>query len=180
MDSLLQDLKFALRMLRKSPSVTAVAVLTLAIAIGATTSIFSAVSAMLLRPLPFPKGEALVQLEDLEPQTEPHGFSWPEFTDLRSQGPDLAAFSAYRQETANARHLARMRALHESISGPARPLLLLLLGAVGLVLLIAAVNLASVVLSRATGRVREFAVRRALGATAGRLARQLLVENAVI
>jgi predicted permease len=58
--------------------------------------------------------------------------------------------------------------------------LVLLLSAVGLVLVIAAVNLASVVLSRATGRTREFAVRRAMGASGLRLARQLLVENAIV
>ena len=101
MDGLRQDLRFALRMLRKTPSVTAVAVLTLAVAIGATTSIFSAVSAMLLRPLPFPDPAQLIALQDIEPQTTPHGFSWPEFTDLRSQAPDLAGLSVYRQETAN-------------------------------------------------------------------------------
>src|SRR5690348_8587171 len=101
MDGLRQDLKFAMRMLRKTPSVTAVAVLTLAISIGATTSIFSAVSSMLLRPLPFPNPGELVALQDVENQTEPHGFSWPEFTDIRSQAPDLARFAAYRQETSN-------------------------------------------------------------------------------
>src|SRR5262252_7789028 len=97
----MDDLRFALRMLRKSPSVTAVAVLTLAIAIGATTSIFSAVSAMLLRPLPFPDPGSLVEVQDVEPQTGNHDVSWPEFIDLRSQAPDLAALSAYRWESAN-------------------------------------------------------------------------------
>src|SRR5919204_2146547 len=101
MDTLLQDLRFAFRMLRKNPSVTIVAVLTLALAIGASTAIFSALSAMLLRPLPFPEPDSLVTLQDIEPQTRPHGFSWQEFTDLRSQAPDLAGLAAYRQETAN-------------------------------------------------------------------------------
>src|SRR5919201_937838 len=101
METLLQDLRFAFRMLRKSPSVTVVAVLTLALAIGASTAIFSALSAMLLRPLPFPEPDSLVALQDIEPQTRPHGFSWQEFTDLRSQVSDLSGLAAYRQETAN-------------------------------------------------------------------------------
>ena len=314
------DLRFALRMLRKTPSVTAVAVLTLAVAIGATTSIFSAVSAMLLRPLPFPHPDELVALQDVEPGQQDHGFSWPEFVDVRAQAPDLAGLAAYRQENFNlsgrgeplsadsvlvsqgyfdvlgvrpvagrlfspedhvpnaapvavvsegfwrrvlgsmapggtllldgvpytlagvapqaagtvapadvyatlerklpwtergmhyletvgrlkagvgpararanlaiaapriaaaakATHLASLQPLQEYLRGGAAPLLLLLLAAVGLVLLIAAVNLANVVLSKSTGRVREFAVRRALGASGLRLARQLLVENAVV
>ncbi|HUJ28188.1 MAG TPA: ABC transporter permease, partial [Myxococcales bacterium] len=104
MDSLLADLKFSFRMLRKSPSVTAVAILTLAIALGATTAIFSAVSAMLLRPLPFPRAHELVAMQDIEPaqgKDGEHGFSWPEFTDMRAQAPDIAGLAAYRQESFN-------------------------------------------------------------------------------
>ena len=62
---LVDDLRIAVRHLLKSPGFTATAVLMLALGIGATTAIFSVVEGVLLRPLPFPHPEALVQLSDI-------------------------------------------------------------------------------------------------------------------
>lgn len=87
-DTTAQDIRYALRMLRRSPGFTAVAVLTIALGIGATTAIFSVVDATLLHPLPFPQPEQLVTIEDDLPGTgaQDVGMSQPEWQDLERSG----------------------------------------------------------------------------------------------
>lgn len=326
----MNDLRFAVRTLRKSPGFAAVAVLTLALGIGATTAIFSAVNGVLLRPLPYPDADRLTvlwlnnQREQIERDVTsyplyldwresasyealagytgtvgtftgegdaeqyvgawvtgnffrvlqvrpgrgrviaeehaqagnhqvvvlshglwarrhgadpgvvgrsvmingiprevigvaPRGFSYPDGADFWMPiAPDaegwqqatsergslwLSVIGRLRPgvsvEAASAELngiMSRLAAegltdegngvfiepLRDTIVGHVRPALLILLGAVGFVLLIACANVASLLLARGAARRRELAVRTAMGATGGRLARQALTESLVL
>ncbi|NDQ55959.1 MAG: ABC transporter permease [Acidipila sp.] len=100
METLLQDLRFAVRMLRKNIGFTAIAVLTLALGIGANTAIFSVVNAVLLRPLPYPEPNRLVFLrETLRESTS--SVAYPNFLDWREQSRTFASMGASRVDSFN-------------------------------------------------------------------------------
>src|SRR5258705_370008 len=101
MKTLLQDFRFATRQLLKNPAFTVVAVLTLALGIGANTSMFSLLNTLLFRALPYPDSGRLVALF----RTSPHSQSWPHspanFLDYREQNNVFEYLAAHRRSSYN-------------------------------------------------------------------------------
>ncbi len=95
LETLLQDVRFALRMLRKNPGFTAIAVLTLALGIGANTAIFSVIDAVLLNPIPYPQPDRLVSVHVTWPSYPHAAFAYPNFLDAQRETQSLSGFAAW-------------------------------------------------------------------------------------
>jgi putative ABC transport system permease protein len=96
MENLLQDMRYGIRALGKNPGFTAVAVLTLALGIGANTAIFSVVESVLLRPLPYPQPDSLVHIWNTYlPQIPQIGLSPGDYADWREQNASFSEMGGY-------------------------------------------------------------------------------------
>src|SRR5438876_7104641 len=102
---MLQDLRFALRSLRKNPGFSTIAIVTLTLGIGANTAIFSAVDAVLLKPLPYPNADRLVSLDTKVPgpgkDIYRSSMSYPDIQQLQALTRDFAGVAAYRDTRYN-------------------------------------------------------------------------------
>jgi predicted permease len=96
MENLAQDIRYGIRTLAKNPGFTAAAVLTLALGIGANTAIFSVIENVLLRPLPYPQPERLVEIwNTYEPQVPRGGLSPGDYADWQQQNQSFSEMGAY-------------------------------------------------------------------------------------
>ncbi|HXN98119.1 MAG TPA: ABC transporter permease [Candidatus Acidoferrales bacterium] len=101
MEALLQDLRYALRMLAKSPGFTAIAILTLALGIGANTALFSVVNGVLLNPLPYPHSGQLVTVYGKTPGFARASISYLNFLDWQRGTQTFSSMALYRNEPYN-------------------------------------------------------------------------------
>ncbi len=93
---MLQDLKYSLRQLRKSPGFTLTALMTLALGTGVTAAVFSVIYAVMIQPLPYDHPESIVVPQTYSPQGYVQPASYPEYLDWRSQNHSFSAFAAFR------------------------------------------------------------------------------------
>lgn len=118
MSTMVQDLRYGLRTLRKSPGFTAVAVLTLAVGIGATTAIFSFVNAILLKPLPYANADRIVRVLEKPPGGTRNGISALNYLDWARQNTVFQYMAAQTGGTATLSGIAEPVELHGARVSP--------------------------------------------------------------
>ena len=101
MQTLRQDLSYGIRMLAKKPLFSIIAVITLALGIGANTAIFSVVNAVLLRALPYHNSDRLIALSTVSSGGDREGLSVPEFQDYQAQMRSLEDLTGFQSQSVN-------------------------------------------------------------------------------
>src|SRR5437868_10086011 len=96
MGTVWQDLRYSLRILTKSPGFTTIALLTLALGIGANTALFSVVNGVLLNPLPYPNSTQLVTLHESKPNFDTGAISYPNFLDWQRNNGTFSSLAISR------------------------------------------------------------------------------------
>jgi predicted permease len=96
MNGWLQDLRYAVRQLRRSPGLTVVVILTIALGVGANTALFSVVNGVLLNPVPYPHPDQLVTLHESKPNFDSGSISFPNFRDWRKDNHTFSAMAISR------------------------------------------------------------------------------------
>ena len=96
METLIQDVRYGLRVLRKNPGFTAIAIVTLALGIGANTALFSVVNGVLLNPLPFPDSDQLVGIHENKPNFEGGSISYLNFVDWQKENRTFSSMAVAR------------------------------------------------------------------------------------
>ena len=112
MNTLLQDIRYGLRMLGKNPGFAAVAILTLALGMGANTALFSVVNGVLLNPLPFPNPDQLYELYSKTPVDEHSSISYLNFSDWRKDNHSFSTLGAFRASDMNLTGAGEPERLH--------------------------------------------------------------------
>ncbi|MGA8345771.1 MAG: ABC transporter permease [Candidatus Sulfotelmatobacter sp.] len=101
MAGLLQDIRYGLRAMRKAPGFSATTIVTLALAIGVTTAVFSVIDAVLIRPLPYDHPERILYLRTNSPQGYTQPAAYPEYLDWRRENQVFSALAGYSHGSAN-------------------------------------------------------------------------------
>ncbi|HSU58957.1 MAG TPA: ABC transporter permease [Bryobacteraceae bacterium] len=102
-DDTVGDLRFTLRTLGKTPGFTAIAILTLALGAGANALMFTVIDSVLLRPLPYPDSQQLVDVDSIQSDGGHGSTSLPNFLDMRTQSRSFSAMAAYEEKSASLR-----------------------------------------------------------------------------